>query len=130
LGWREWNELTRLTLRLDFADGRRLGPGKVALLERIAATGSISAAGRSIGMSYKRAWDLVDSLNHTFRGPVVETRLGGAQGGGAGLTPFGADLVARYRQMEAAARSALADDLRMLEAELSVSPEAPTRPPS
>lgn len=122
--------LTRLTLRLDFVDGQRLGPGKVALLERIAATGSISAAGRAIGMSYKRAWDLVDSLNRTFREPVVATRLGGAQGGGAGLTPLGAELVARYRDMEALARDALASHLEALEAELAVSQEDPSRPPS
>lgn len=122
--------MTRLTLRLDFAEGRRLGPGKVALLERIAATGSISAAGRAGGMSYKRAWDLVDDLNRLFRRPVVATKLGGAQGGGAELTAFGAELVARYRSMEAVARGALAADLAAVEAELSLTPEAPPRPPS
>ncbi|HMR29971.1 MAG TPA: winged helix-turn-helix domain-containing protein [Geminicoccaceae bacterium] len=122
--------MTRLSLRLDFPGGRRLGPGKVALLERIQSTGSISAAGRSIGMSYKRAWDLVDDLNQTFREPVVVTRLGGTQGGGAALTPFGADLVARYRAMEALARQALSADVDALEAGLAVSQEAPIRPPS
>lgn len=122
--------MTRLRLRLDFEDGRRLGPGKIALLERIQATGSISAAGRAIGMSYKRAWDLVDELNRTFREPVVATRLGGAQGGGAALTAFGSGLVARYRAMEAAACDALTDDVQALEAELAFSPEAPRRPPS
>ncbi len=122
--------MTWLRLRLDFPGGPRLGPGKVALLEHIRATGSISAAGRAIGMSYKRAWDLVDDLNRTFREPVVATRLGGTQGGGAALTPFGVDLIARYRAMEAAAREALADDIRALEAGLAVSPEAPPRPPS
>lgn len=122
--------MTRLTLRLDFAEGRRLGPGKIALLERIAATGSISAAGRAGGMSYKRAWDLVDDLNRIFHQPVVTTRLGGAQGGGAELTAFGAGLVARYRSMEVVARHALEADLRAVEAELAVSPEAPPRPPS
>ncbi len=122
--------LTRLTLRLDFAEGRRLGPGKIALLERIAATGSISAAGRAGGMSYKRAWDLVDDLNRIFRQPVVTTRLGGAQGGGAELTAFGAGLVARYRSMEVVACLALEADLLAVEAELVVSPEAPPRPPS
>lgn len=124
----EWS-LTRLTLRLDFADGDRLGPGKMALLERIRSTGSISAAGRELGMSYKRAWDLVDSLNRTFREPVVATRLGGTQGGGAALTPFGETLVARYRDMEAAARAAIADHVAAFEAELALSPADPPRPP-
>lgn len=121
--------MTRLTLRLDFVGGDRLGPGKVALLERIDSTGSISAAGRELGMSYKRAWDLVDSLNRTFREPAVATRLGGTQGGGAALTPFGRALVARYRGMEAAVREAVAGDVAAFEAELTVSPADPPRPP-
>ncbi len=120
---------TRLTLRLDFAGGDRLGPGKMALLERIRSTGSISAAGRELGMSYKRAWDLVDSLNRTFREPAVATRLGGTQGGGAALTPFGMTLVTRYRDMEAAARAAVAGHVEALEAELALSPADPPRPP-
>jgi molybdate transport system regulatory protein len=125
--------LTRLTLRLDFANGNRLGPGKVALLARIEATGSISAAGRGLGMSYKRAWDLVDSLNRTFHEPVVITRLGGTRGGGAALTPFGTALVARYREMEDVARQALAGHVLALEQALAVteiSPAARPRPPS
>lgn len=121
--------MTRLTLRLDFASGDRLGPGKMALLERIEATGSISAAGRELGMSYKRAWDLVDSLNRTFRQPVVATRLGGTQGGGAALTPFGTALVARYREMEVVARAALSAHVEALEAVLAVTPADPPRPP-
>lgn len=121
--------MTRLTLRLDFAGGDRLGPGKVALLERIRSTGSISAAGRELAMSYKRAWDLVDSLNRTFHEPVVATRLGGSQGGGAALTPFGETLVARYRAMEAAARAAVSEHVAAIEAELAVSPADPPRPP-
>lgn len=106
----------RLTLRLDFANGERLGPGKVELLERIRAEGSIAAAGRAMGMSYKRAWELVDSLNRMFCEPVALTRLGGERGGGARLTPFGEGLIARYRAMEAATRDALAADLAALEA--------------
>ena len=111
--------MTRLTLRLDFGNGERLGPGKAELLERIRATGSISAAGRSLGMSYKRAWELVDSLNRTFREPVVSTRHGGERGGGAGLTDFGERLLAAYRAIEATARQATAPQVGALERELA-----------
>ena len=77
--------MTRLTLRIDFQDGRALGPGKVRLLELVGETGSISAAARRMEMSYRRAWLLVDALNRTFRDPVVTTRGRGAGGGGAAL---------------------------------------------
>src|ERR1700691_807592 len=80
---------TRLTIRLDFELGRRLGAGKVALLESIEKTGSISAAGRSHQMSYRRAWLLVDELNQLFTEPVVSAHHGGAKGGGAALTDQG-----------------------------------------
>ncbi len=93
----------RLTIRIDFAGGRRVGPGKVRLLELIDETGSISAAGRAMAMSYRRAWLLVESLNTSFLSPVVDTRAGGRQGGGAELTPFGRELVERYRTLERAA---------------------------
>lgn len=111
--------MTTLTLRLDFANGERLGPGKVALLEEIARTGSISAAGRALGMSYRRAWELVDSLNRTFRGPVVATRHGGERGGGAALTPFGEELVETYRRMQQRTAAAIAEPLAVLESELA-----------
>ena len=74
--------MARLVLRIDFNEGRALGPGKVRLLELVGETGSISAAGRAMGMSYRRAWLLVDALNRTFHMPVVEARGGGADGGG------------------------------------------------
>ena len=90
----------RLSIRIDFAGGRRIGPGKVRLLELIEETGSISAAGRAMAMSYRRAWLLVESLNTSFRAPVVDTRAGGRQGGGAELTAFGRELVERYRTVE------------------------------
>jgi molybdate transport repressor ModE-like protein len=77
---------TRLTIRLDFELGRRLGAGKIALLESIEKTGSISAAGRAHQMSYRRAWLLVDELNQLFAEPVVSAHHGGARGGGAALT--------------------------------------------
>src|SRR5579875_1403620 len=99
--------MAHLTLRIDFDEGRALGPGKVRLLELIGETGSISAAGRAMGMSYRRAGLLVDALNKTFRTSVVQTREGGAGGGGASLTPFGAALVESYRTMERDAARAL-----------------------
>lgn len=112
--------MTRLTLRLDFANGERLGPGKAALLEQIGRTGSISAAGRALGMSYRRAWELADSLNRTFREPVVATRHGGERGGGAELTPFGRKLLATYRTMNEMVAIAAAEPLASLERELAV----------
>jgi molybdate transport system regulatory protein len=107
--------MARITLRIDFDQSRALGPGKVRLLELVGETGSISAAGRAMGMSYRRAWLLVDALNQTFRMPVVRTRGGGAGGGGADLTPFGAGLVTNYRAMEQETRDALARRLAELE---------------
>jgi len=93
---------TKLSLRLDFVPGGRLGPGKIELLEGIASTGSISGAGRAMKMSYRRAWLLVDDLNRMFTQPLVEAQPGGAKGGGANLTPLGRDVVAHYRSIEAA----------------------------
>ena len=94
--------MARLFLRIDLEPQGRIGPGKIALLEAIARTGSISAAGRSLRMSYRRAWVLVDELNHLFAEPLVTTQLGGQHGGGAALTELGASLVARFRALEAA----------------------------
>lgn len=95
-----------LSLRLDFADGGRLGPGKAALLAHIRDTGSIAAAARAMGMSYKRAWTLVDSLNRGFaRALVIRTRGGAAQGG-ARLSETGEAVLIHYRAIEARARAA------------------------
>ena len=102
-----------LWLRIDLADGR-VGPGKIALLEAIAEAGSISAAARSLGMSYRRAWELVAELNETFSTPVVERITGGAGGGGAKLTRLGEALVLGFRDIEAAASRAAAAHLRRL----------------
>ena len=96
----------RLTLRVDLAPGRSVGPGKMRLLDAIAETGSISSAGRALGMSYRRAWMLIDDLNTSFRRKVVSTTLGGKEGGGAKLTVFGQELVKRYRAIEADAAKA------------------------
>ena len=86
--------------RIDLSPKCSIGPGKVDLLERIRDTGSLSQAGRELGMSYRRAWLLLDSLNSSFREPVVATSVGGKAGGGAALTDFGAALIAAYRQLE------------------------------
>lgn len=108
----------RLTVRIDFGSDRALGPGKIRLLETIGKTGSISKAARALNMSYRRAWLLVDDLNQCFREPVVVTKPGGAKGGGAALTPFGRDLIAKYRAVETRAAKAAAGPLRALEASL------------
>ncbi|MHB0952999.1 MAG: winged helix-turn-helix domain-containing protein [Allorhizobium sp.] len=109
---------TQLTLRIDLANGVRLGPGKVALLAQIAEHGSIRAAGAALGMSYRRAWLLADEINRMFKEPSIFTRHGGKSGGGAGLTPFGETLLACCRRMEADARRALGGDLSWLEAQM------------
>jgi molybdate transport system regulatory protein len=108
--------MARLTLRLDFGPGRAIGHGKVRLLEAVRDYGSISAAGRSMGMSYRRAWLLIDELNHIFEKPVIDAKHGGFGGGGAELTPFGHRVVQRYRSIEAKAHAAAADDLDALAA--------------
>ena len=113
---------SKLSLRVDFLDGtpeRRLGPGKIALLEAIAQTGSISAAGRSLGMSYKRAWDLTDALNRLFKTPVVETRSGGSDHGGTVLTQTGQCVLEHYRALEIRAQSAADTHLAALAALLA-----------
>jgi molybdate transport system regulatory protein len=106
--------MPRLTLRIDFDDERAIGPGKIKLLELIDALGSISAAGRRMGMSYRRAWLLVDALNRCFREPLVASHAGGAHGGGAALTPSGCAVVRHYRAVEAAAHAAGAAHIEAL----------------
>src|SRR6516164_10424250 len=108
----------RLTLRVDLGSGRALGPGKVRLLEAIGKTGSISQAGRDLGMSYRRAWLLVDDMNNCFRDAVILAQPGGAHGGGATLTPFGHKVVERYRAIETDALVATRKHLHDLEAAL------------
>lgn len=104
----------RLTVRVDFGADRALGPGKVRLLEAIGKTGSISRAGRALGMSYRRAWLLIADMNRCFSTPVVVTQPGGAQGGGAALTPFGLELIENYRAIEAQATAAAKPHLQAL----------------
>ena len=110
--------LPQLSVRIDLDTEARIGPGKIQLLENIRACGSISAAGRAMGMSYKRAWDLVDEINRICRQPAVERQTGGKNGGGAILTPFGIALVARYRKIERDAASAVRKDLLALRTDI------------
>jgi molybdate transport system regulatory protein len=95
-----------------------MGPGKAELVERIGQTGSISAAARAMGMSYRRAWQLVDALNNSFNEPVVTTATGGSRGGGALVTSYGRRLVAQFRVMEDKASAAIANDVRRFEANM------------
>jgi molybdate transport system regulatory protein len=105
----------RISLRLDLASGARVGPGKIRLLEEIASSGSISAAGRALKMSYRRAWELVEDLNRHLGLPVVATAAGGSGGGGAKLTPAGLALVAHYRAIEAASHAVASPHITALE---------------
>jgi molybdate transport system regulatory protein len=114
--------IVRLTMRIDFGLDRAIGPGKIRLLEAIHATGSISKAGRSLAMSYRRAWLLVDDMNRCFREQVVTTQPGGARGGGAALTPFGAELIKKYRAIESEAAAAATAQIRALETSLRKRP--------
>jgi molybdate transport system regulatory protein len=108
----------RLTVRVDFGSKRALGPGKIRLLEAIQRTGSISQAGRSLDMSYRRAWLLVDDMNRCFRETVVTKKPGGARGGGAALTAFGIKLIEQYRSIETRATAAAKRQLHELEISL------------
>ena len=101
-----------LTLRVLGPGAPAMGPGKAELIERIARTGSISAAARDMGMSYRRAWQLVEALNAAYREPVVRTAVGGQRGGGASVTAFGRRLAQQFRAMEDKASSAIAADLK------------------
>ena len=105
-----------LHLRVVLAGGAVLGPGRAELLEGIRDLGSIAAAGRAMGMSYRRAWLLVDGTARDFGAPVVEARPGGAHGGGAGLTPLGIEVVALYRRLEARAADSGAAEIGALQA--------------
>lgn len=107
-----------LSLRIDLAPDGRIGPGKVELLEQIAAFGSISAGARRMNMSYKHAWLLVEEMNQLFGKPVVAARKGGQRGGGTELTPVGLAVVARYRAIERAAAAAAAPHIAALQDEI------------
>jgi len=98
-------------LRVLLGEATAMGPGKAALLEAIAESGSISRAAKAMGMSYRRAWLLVETMNACFREPLVEAARGGSGGGGARVTPLGREVLLRYREMEEHAAEALASEL-------------------
>jgi molybdate transport system regulatory protein len=104
-----------LTLRVLGKSRPAIGPGKAELVERIAQTGSISAAAREMGMSYRRAWQLVEALNAACKEPVVVTAIGGKRGGGAEVTAFGRQLVRSFRSMENKASDAITSELQRFE---------------
>ena len=106
----------RLTLRIDVDREAAIGPGKIALLEAIHATGSISAAARELGMSYRRAWLLIEDINKRLRSPAVMRAKGGTQGGSSALTETGQRLVELYRRVEADSYGRSAGDLKALTA--------------
>lgn len=101
-------------LRVMQGDTIAFGPGKADLLMAIGRTGSISAAARELTMSYRRAWLLVEEMNRCFTQPLVETATGGARGGGAGVTDFGRNVLARYQRMQKIADEAIDNDMRYL----------------
>ncbi|MBK1698685.1 winged helix-turn-helix domain-containing protein [Rhodovibrio salinarum] len=112
-------------LRVLLGEATAIGPGKADLLDAVARTGSISGAARAMGMSYRRAWLLIDTMNKCFQAPLVETNAGGKGGGGARVTDLGRDVLARYRAMEEKARTAVGDDLDAFQALLAdESPES------
>ena len=95
-----------------------LGPGKVALLEEIDRSGSISKAARQLGLSYRRAWTLVDTMNKSFKSCLVTGSAGGKKGGGASLTPLGSKVIKTYRAMEAKAEKALQENWETIKCSL------------
>lgn len=102
-------------VRLQIKQGTAIGPGKAALLEALERTGSISAAGRELGMSYRRAWLLIHSVNQAYKEPLVEASKGGAGGGGAQLTSLGREVLAIYRRMERKAVRAIQPEIDTLQ---------------
>lgn len=108
-----------LSLRINLDPEGRIGPGKIELLEQIAAFGSISAGARQMNMSYKHAWDLIEEMNTIFGKPVLSAQKGGRSGGGAQLTPTGLALVTRFRAIERAATAAAEQHMAALQAEIS-----------
>jgi molybdate transport system regulatory protein len=108
-------------LRVTFTEDFYLGPGRADLLDGIATTGSIAAAGKGMGMSYKRAWSLVQALNAGWGSPLVETSRGGAAQGGANLTADGVFVLERYRAMHAATQKAIAGDVATISRHLDMS---------
>ena len=105
---------TQLSIRIDLSTGDRIGPGKIALLEAVRSTGSISSAARSLGMSYRRAWLLIEDVNKSLRKPAVTAEKGGHRGGGAIVTDVGERMIDLYRSIENHSRSAARGEFRAI----------------
>lgn len=104
-------DLREIKLRVYAGDVIAMGPGKADLLEAISVTGSISGAGRALGMSYRRCWELVSIMNAQFVEPLVVSMKGGSNGGGAELSAVGIDVLKRYRTMQRRAKKSIASDV-------------------
>ena len=111
--------MARVTVRIDFDKSRQIGPGKIRLLELIGEHGSISAASRHMGMSYRRAWGLIENLNAMFATPLIIAHTGGSGGGSAELTEVGREVIRCYREIERAVSAARAAELQELDSFLA-----------
>lgn len=120
--------MTSLIVRVDLGDGERIGPGKILLLQMISEHGSISAAGRAMGLPYRHAWELVEQLNATFQEPVVARQTGGRKGGGASLTPFGLALLEQLVGLRDDAERLAAARLERIDAALQRGAAAQAQP--
>jgi molybdate transport system regulatory protein len=116
-----------IRFRIDFSEGCNIGPGKVELLERIKIHGSLSKAARSMGISYRRAWLLVDSVNRSFNLPATLNSAGGRGGGGAEITAFGILLIERYRDVERKLNVVAGEHLREIKAQVKTQSSASAR---
>jgi molybdate transport system regulatory protein len=116
-----------IRFRIDFAENSNLGPGKIALLEGIRTHGSVSEAARRMGISYRRAWLLLDSLNKSFNMPATVNSVGGRGGGGAEITPFGILLIERYREVERKLDDVAGECLKEIRARVNRSTPAAAR---
>jgi molybdate transport system regulatory protein len=111
--------MTKIKIRIDFGDERYIGPGRIQLLELIGEHGSIAQAAKAMDMSYKRAWYLMDDFNSAFADPLIERQHGGRGGGAAKLTPFGAEIVRQYREIEAKSLTVFAKQIAAMEKHLA-----------
>ena len=120
----------RFGMRISVGNDDVIGPGKIALLEAIRTHGSISTAAKNLGMSYRRAWLLLDELNHCLKHPAVQSVKGGQSGGGSGLTPVGEELIRHYRSVETIAPASCAKSIQaLLRLVRSDSPASPATSP-
>ena len=112
------NSRLKLHIRILLEDEIAFGPGKADLLEAIQRTGSISQAAKSMNMSYRRAWQLVETMNQSFQSSLVETQTGGTHGGGAVVTEFGHHILNKFREMEKTAMSSIAHEFEQISTQL------------